>query len=84
MVWCGMVLMDVIVPPVTVVRTAGGRVTPALSTLYVLTAVGGEGKKGVVVVVHHTGAFFVFRGVSEGFLRDFDGFCSFRGLVRES
>jgi len=39
----------------TVVRTAGGRVKPALSTLLVLTAVGGEGKKGVIVVVHHTG-----------------------------
>lgn len=38
----------------TVVRTAGGRVRPALSTLYVLSAVGTEGKKGLIMVVHHT------------------------------
>lgn len=35
-------------------RTAGGRVEAALNTLYVLSAVGAEGKKGVIVVVHHT------------------------------
>lgn len=38
----------------TVVRTAGGRIHPALSTLYVLAAVGNEGKKGLIIVVHHT------------------------------
>ncbi|PSS22497.1 hypothetical protein M430DRAFT_226325 [Amorphotheca resinae ATCC 22711] len=38
----------------TVVRTTGGRVRPALSSLYVLTAVGGEGKKGLIMVIHHT------------------------------
>ena len=41
----------------TVVRTAGGRVLPALSTLYVLTTVGTEGKKGLIIVIHHTGNF---------------------------
>ena len=41
----------------TVVRTAGGRVLPALNTLYVLTTVGTEGKKGLIIVIHHTGNF---------------------------
>ncbi len=38
----------------TVVRTAGGRVHAAMSTLLVLAAVGNAGKKGVIMVVHHT------------------------------
>jgi len=38
----------------TVVRTAGGRIRPALNTLYVLSAVGTEGEKGLIMVVHHT------------------------------
>ena len=38
----------------TVVRTAGGRVHAAMSTLLVLSAVGNLGKKGVIMVVHHT------------------------------
>ncbi|KAH8658689.1 hypothetical protein BGZ60DRAFT_124537 [Tricladium varicosporioides] len=38
----------------TIVRTAGGRVQPALSTLLVLSAVGNLGKKGTIIVVHHT------------------------------
>ncbi|KAH6719885.1 carbonic anhydrase [Leptodontidium sp. MPI-SDFR-AT-0119] len=38
----------------TVVRTAGGRVHAAMSTLLVLSAVGNAGKKGVIMVVHHT------------------------------
>ena len=29
----------------------------ALNTLLVLSAVGNEGKKGVIIVVHHTGKF---------------------------
>jgi len=36
------------------VRTAGGRVHSALNTLLVLSAVGNRGKKGVIMVVHHT------------------------------
>jgi hypothetical protein len=46
-----------VVPPAMMVRTAGGRVAAALNTLYVLSAVGAEGKKGVIVVIHHTGMF---------------------------
>lgn len=38
----------------TIVRTAGGRAQPALSTLLVLSAVGNLGKKGTIIVVHHT------------------------------
>ncbi len=38
----------------TIVRTAGGRVSPALSTLLNLQAVGNAGKKGLIMVVHHT------------------------------
>jgi len=38
----------------TVVRTAGGRVHSALNTLLVLSAVGNRGKKGVIIIVHHT------------------------------
>lgn len=38
----------------TVVRTAGGRVHSALNTLLVLSAVGNAGKKGLIMVVHHT------------------------------
>lgn len=38
----------------TVVRTAGGRIHSALNTLLVLSAVGNAGKKGVIMVVHHT------------------------------
>ena len=38
----------------TIVRTAGGRVHAAMSTLLVLSAVGNLGKKGVIMVVHHT------------------------------
>lgn len=38
----------------TVVRIAGGRVTSAMNTLLVLSAVGNHGKKGVIMVVHHT------------------------------
>jgi len=38
----------------TVVRTAGGRVHAAMSTLLVLSAVGNLGKKGAIMVVHHT------------------------------
>lgn len=38
----------------TVVRTAGGRVQSALNSLLVLSAVGNAGKKGVIMVVHHT------------------------------
>jgi len=38
----------------TIVRTAGGRVHSALNTLLVLTAVGNEGKKGLIIVIHHT------------------------------
>jgi len=38
----------------TVVRTAGGRVHSALNTLLVLSAVGNAGRKGVIMVVHHT------------------------------
>jgi carbonic anhydrase len=41
----------------TIVRTAGGRVHSALNTLLVLSAVGNEGKKGLIIVVHHTGMF---------------------------
>jgi carbonic anhydrase len=39
----------------TIVRNAGGRVHAALNTLLVLSAVGNEGKKGIIIVVHHTG-----------------------------
>ena len=39
----------------TIVRTGGGRVCSALDTLLTLTAVGNEGKKGVIIVTHHTG-----------------------------
>ena len=38
----------------TIVRTAGGRIHAAMSTLLVLSAVGNLGKKGVIMVVHHT------------------------------
>ncbi|KAE9379007.1 carbonic anhydrase [Stipitochalara longipes BDJ] len=38
----------------TIVRTAGGRVHAAMSTLLVLSAVGNLGTKGVIMVVHHT------------------------------
>ncbi|KAG9232746.1 hypothetical protein BJ875DRAFT_69050 [Amylocarpus encephaloides] len=38
----------------TIVRTAGARAQPALSTLYVLSAVGNLGKKGVIMVIGHT------------------------------
>jgi carbonic anhydrase len=38
----------------TVVRTAGGRVQAAMSSLLVLSAVGNLGKKGAIMVVHHT------------------------------
>lgn len=38
----------------TTVRTAGGRVHDAVSTLLVLSAVGNLGKKGTIMVVHHT------------------------------
>jgi carbonic anhydrase len=38
----------------TVVRIAGGRVHAAMSTLLVLAAVGNNGEKGVIMVVHHT------------------------------
>lgn len=41
-------------PEATVVRTAGGRVHAAMSTLLVLSAVGNSGKKGTIMVVHHT------------------------------
>ena len=40
-----------------IVRNAGGRVHSALNTLLVLSAVGNEGKKGLIIVVHHTGMF---------------------------
>jgi len=36
------------------VRVAGGRVQNALSSLYVLTAVGSHGKTGTIMVIHHT------------------------------
>ena len=36
------------------VRTAGGRVHSEMNTLLVLLAVGNAGKKGVIMVVHHT------------------------------
>ncbi|EPE27604.1 beta-carbonic anhydrase, cab [Glarea lozoyensis ATCC 20868] len=38
----------------TIIRTAGARAQPALSTLYVLSAVGNLGKKGTIMVVGHT------------------------------
>ncbi|KUJ12734.1 uncharacterized protein LY89DRAFT_687695 [Mollisia scopiformis] len=38
----------------TVVRVAGGRVDAAMCSLLVLSAVGNAGKKGAIVVVHHT------------------------------
>ncbi|KAF4629880.1 hypothetical protein G7Y89_g8258 [Cudoniella acicularis] len=38
----------------TIIRTAGGRVHSALNTLLVLSAVGNLGKKGTIIVVHHT------------------------------
>jgi len=38
----------------TIVRTAGGRVHSILSTLLVLSAVGNGGKKGTIMVIHHT------------------------------
>src|SRR3954467_13404589 len=41
----------------TIVRVAGGRVNAALNTLYVLSAVGTEGRRGVILVVHHSGLF---------------------------
>lgn len=41
-------------PEATTVRTAGGRVHDAVSTLLVLSAVGNLGKKGTIMVVHHT------------------------------
>jgi carbonic anhydrase len=39
----------------TIVRSAGGRVHTVLDSLLVLNAVGNEGKKGLIIVVHHTG-----------------------------
>ena len=36
------------------VRTAGGRVHAAMSSLLVLSAVGNHGTKGTIMVVHHT------------------------------
>ncbi|KAE8448442.1 hypothetical protein EG329_009507 [Mollisiaceae sp. DMI_Dod_QoI] len=44
----------VVASEATVVRVAGGRVEAAMSTLLVLSAVGNAGKKGTIVVVHHT------------------------------
>ena len=41
-------------PEAAVVRTAGGRVHAAMSTLCVLAAVGNQGYKGTILVVHHT------------------------------
>jgi carbonic anhydrase len=38
----------------TIIRTAGARAQPALSTFYVLSAVGNLGKKGTIMVVGHT------------------------------
>ncbi|TAQ85169.1 hypothetical protein B7494_g6508 [Chlorociboria aeruginascens] len=38
----------------TIVRTAGGRVCSALSTLLVLALVGNGGERGCVIIVHHT------------------------------
>ncbi|RQM07163.1 hypothetical protein DH86_00000872 [Scytalidium sp. 3C] len=35
-------------------RVAGGRVQNALSSLYVLTAVGTHGRTGTIMVIHHT------------------------------
>ena len=43
------------------VRTAGGRVQAAMNTLLVLSAVGNEGQKGLIMVVHHTGKHQVGR-----------------------
>jgi len=42
-------------PPPTIIRVTGGRVFAAMSSLLVLTAVGTEGSKGMIVVIHHTG-----------------------------
>lgn len=38
----------------TIVRVAGGRVEAAMSTLLVLSAVGNAGKKGTIIVIHHS------------------------------
>lgn len=38
----------------TIIRVAGGRVSKAMSSLHVLSAVGNNGSKGVIMVVHHT------------------------------
>jgi len=38
----------------TIVRVAGGRVQSALGTLLVLAAVGNQGQKGTIMVIHHT------------------------------
>ncbi|CZR54518.1 uncharacterized protein PAC_04402 [Phialocephala subalpina] len=38
----------------TIVRVAGGRVEAAMSTLLVLSAVGNAGKKGTILLIHHT------------------------------
>lgn len=60
-------------PEATVVRTAGGRVQAAMSTLLVLAAVGNNGKKGVIMVVHHTDCGLVHVGDVEiaGVLKTF-------------
>ncbi len=52
----------------TVVRTAGGRVHAAMSTLLVLSAVGNSGKKGTIMVVHHTNCGLQYGG-EEGIRR---------------
>lgn len=49
----------------TMVRTAGGRVRDALGTLLVLSAVGNLGRKGTVMVVHHTDCGLCSAGVVE-------------------
>ncbi|CAG8974372.1 hypothetical protein HYALB_00010623 [Hymenoscyphus albidus] len=38
----------------TIIRTAGARATPALSTLLILSAVGNRGKKGSIMIIGHT------------------------------
>ncbi|KAL2074353.1 hypothetical protein VTL71DRAFT_8131 [Oculimacula yallundae] len=52
----------------TVVRTAGGRVHAAMSTLLVLSAVGNAGKKGTIMIVHHTDCGL--QGASEEGIRE--------------
>ena len=53
---CGCCFVDVLCAAATIVRVAGGRVHAAYETLLALSAVGNEGMRGVIMVVHHTGA----------------------------